>query len=59
MQFPSPFLILGDFNAHSPLWGSPNINPREQTIQSQTTIYAFSITEKTHIFMNHPDLFMQ
>ena len=26
MQLPSPFLILGDFNAHSPVWGSPNTN---------------------------------
>ena len=33
MQLPSPFLILGDFNAHSPLWGSPDTNTRGQIIE--------------------------
>ena len=32
MQLPTPFIILGDFNAHNPLWGSPDTNHRGQII---------------------------
>ena len=33
MQIPTPFVILGYFNAHSPLWESPNTNHRGQDIE--------------------------
>ena len=33
MQLPTPFIILGDFNAHNPLWGSPDINHRGEIIE--------------------------
>ena len=36
-QLPTPFLILGDFNAHNPLWRSPDINPRGHTIEDFIT----------------------
>ncbi|KJV98875.1 hypothetical protein RAMDARK_1872 [Rickettsia amblyommatis str. Darkwater] len=26
-QLPQPFLILGDFNAHHPMWGSTRQTP--------------------------------
>ena len=32
MQFPVSFVILGDFNAHNYLWGSPDINHRRYII---------------------------
>ena len=37
MQLPSPFLLLGDFNSHSPLWGSPDINSCGPTIEDFIT----------------------
>ena len=37
MQLPSPFIILGDFNAHNPLWGSPDVNTRGQLIEDFIT----------------------
>ena len=37
MQLPTPFAILGDFNAHSPLWGSPDANLRGQLIEDFIT----------------------
>ena len=37
MQLPTPFVILGDFNAHSPLWGSPDTNQRGQIIEDIIT----------------------
>ena len=36
-KLPTPFLFLGDFNAHSPFWGSPNINSRGQIIDDFIT----------------------
>ena len=32
-QLPTPFYILGDFNAHNPLWGSDNINSKGKIIE--------------------------
>jgi ribonuclease HI len=32
-QLPSPFIIVGDFNGHSSLWGSSNTNPRRNQIE--------------------------
>ena len=37
MQLPTPFLLLGDFNAHNPLWGNPDINTRDQLIEDFIT----------------------
>ena len=33
-QLPPPYIIMGDFNGHSPLWGSNDVNTRGQIIQS-------------------------
>ena len=51
MQLSSPFLLLGDFNAHSPLWRSPNINSRGQIIEDFITnncLCIFNNGENTH-----------
>ena len=33
-QLPSPFLVLGDLNGHSPLWGSDQYNIRGRVVES-------------------------
>ncbi|GBN31754.1 hypothetical protein AVEN_96373-1 [Araneus ventricosus] len=32
-EFPTPFIIIGDFNGHSPLWGSKSTNLRGRQIE--------------------------
>ena len=32
-QLPKPFIIMGDFNAHNPLWGSNKITPKGKTVE--------------------------
>lgn len=32
-QLPKPCFIVGDFNSHHPLWGSPDHNPRGLTVE--------------------------
>ncbi|GBL80024.1 hypothetical protein AVEN_29042-1 [Araneus ventricosus] len=32
-ELPTPFIIIGDFNGHSPLWGSKNTNTRGRQIE--------------------------
>ncbi|GBO11379.1 hypothetical protein AVEN_57742-1 [Araneus ventricosus] len=32
-ELPTPFIIIGDFNGHSPVWGSKNTNPRGRQIE--------------------------
>jgi hypothetical protein len=32
-QLPQPFLLVGDFNAHNPLWGSTNVNNRGKVLE--------------------------
>ncbi|NRA90804.1 MAG: endonuclease/exonuclease/phosphatase family protein, partial [Simkaniaceae bacterium] len=33
-QLPEPVIVLGDFNAHNPLWGSVNINSRGKLMET-------------------------
>ena len=33
-HLPKPFILLGDFNAHNPIWGSSKINPRGRVIEN-------------------------
>ncbi len=33
-QLPSPFILVGDFNAHSRVWGSPNTNDRGLVVEN-------------------------
>ena len=32
-QLPSPFILLGDFNAHNPMWGSTDTNAMGQVVE--------------------------
>ncbi|GFT64934.1 RNA-directed DNA polymerase from mobile element jockey [Trichonephila clavipes] len=32
-QLPAPFILLGDFNGHSPLWGHDDTNSRGRQIE--------------------------
>jgi len=32
-QLPSPFVLLGDFNGHSPVWGNESYNSRGQMLE--------------------------
>ena len=32
-QLPGPFLLVGDFNAHNPLWGSCDTNQKGKTVE--------------------------
>ncbi|GFU40376.1 putative RNA-directed DNA polymerase from transposon X-element [Trichonephila clavipes] len=34
-QLPAPFVILGDLNGHSTLWGSVKMNPRGRQIEQK------------------------
>jgi hypothetical protein len=33
-QLPQPFILVGDFNAHNPLWGSTNYNNRGKVLEN-------------------------
>ena len=52
-QLPSPFLILGDFNAHSPRWGDPRQDPRgtfiEDFIDHNNVVL---MNDKSHTYYN-------
>ena len=48
-QLPRPFLLLGDMNAKSPLWGEPTADPRGRLFEdplSLTTVHPLIITFK-------------
>ncbi|GFT91689.1 putative RNA-directed DNA polymerase from transposon X-element [Trichonephila clavipes] len=42
-QFPAPFIILGDFNGHSTLWGSVKTNPRGRQIEQVLSDHCLSL----------------
>ena len=55
-QLPLPFLILGDFNSHSPLWGCNYVNSKGKIIEQileQDDISLFNINEPTHFSSAH------
>ena len=33
-QLPPPFILVGDFNAHSHIWGSPSTNPHGRVLEN-------------------------
>ena len=50
-QLPNPYIITGDFNAHSSLWGNQNTNFRGQIVENLISANNLSILnngEKTH-----------
>lgn len=43
VQLPPPFLLLGDINAHNPLWGSEFFSPRGRTVECLINSNAISL----------------
>ena len=53
---PKPFIICGDFNAHSPYWGSNKTNTRGQIIEScvyNSNLVVTHPSEPTHYNFSH------
>ncbi|GBM36072.1 hypothetical protein AVEN_221236-1 [Araneus ventricosus] len=53
-QLPSPFIILGDLNGHSPLWGSTDSNSRGLQIEqllADHNVCLLNYDEKTHFHL--------
>ena len=51
-QLPTPFLILGDFNAHSPLWGKQTQDPKGKIVEDfilQTNTCILNNTSPTYL----------
>ncbi|KAI5715541.1 hypothetical protein M8J77_017923 [Diaphorina citri] len=52
IQLPSPFIILGDFNAHNPLWGSMSLSNEgkevERFILNHNDLNLLNTGEATH-----------
>ncbi|GBN59803.1 putative RNA-directed DNA polymerase from transposon X-element [Araneus ventricosus] len=54
LQLPPPFVILGDLNGHSPLWGSSDANSRGQKIEqllADHNLCLLNSDEKTHFHL--------
>ena len=53
-QLPTPFLLLGDFNAHSVLWGCRDSNPLGRTMESVLEAFDLCLlNDKSHTYL-HP-----
>jgi ribonuclease HI len=52
-QLPQPFILLGDFNGHNPLWGSPSINQRGNLIEQLITDHNLCLFNKEEITHFH------
>ena len=53
-QLPSPFLIMGDFNAHNEMWGSTKLDERGRTVErlmDRKNLCLFNIKVPTY---HHP-----
>lgn len=51
-QLTPPFIIVGDFNAHNPLWGAENPNPHGMVVEDvllATDACVLNTGEETHI----------
>ena len=53
-QLPAPYLLLGDFNAHNPLWGSDSLNTCGNHIENLMTYYNLTILNKKTPTYIHP-----
>jgi ribonuclease HI len=53
-QLPSPFVILGDFNGHSPVWGCADSNSRGDDIEDFLSVNNLCLlNDKSHTYL-HP-----
>ena len=54
-QLPAPYVIMGDFNAHSPLWGNTDTNRRGNVVESfltKTDVYLANGVDATRVNPN-------
>lgn len=54
-QLPAPYVLLGDFNAHNPLWGSQNYNSKGKIIEDildSTNLILLNSGNPTHFNSN-------
>lgn len=63
--FHTPIILLGDFNAWSPLWGSPSTNTRGQIIEDIILSHNLIVLNdgspthfSTHKTFSHPDIIL-
>ena len=57
-QLPTPYLILGDFNSHNPLWGSASIDAKGKIVEdfidaNSLTIYNDGSATFHNVHSNH------
>ncbi|GBL79352.1 hypothetical protein AVEN_92550-1 [Araneus ventricosus] len=60
-QLPTPFILVGDFNGHSMLWGSDDTNSRGRQMEKLISDHCLCLLnndEKT-TFMSHHVLFIR
>ncbi|GBN01749.1 hypothetical protein AVEN_64609-1 [Araneus ventricosus] len=53
-ELPIPFIIIGDFNGHNPIWGSKNVNSRGRQIEefiSEHSLCLLNNGEHTHFHL--------
>src|SRR5215469_5775475 len=53
-QLPSPFLLLGDFNAHSPIWGCKHLDSRGRIIEDLISNNNLCFLNNKNITYIHP-----
>jgi hypothetical protein len=54
-QLPPPFILLGDLNGHSPLWGSPSTNSRGAQIEQLISDHDLCIfNSDEHTYFHQP-----
>ena len=53
-QLPSPFVLLGDFNCHSPVWGNESYNSRRQMLEDLFSEMDFMYSEWWFIDLYSP-----
>jgi len=53
-QLPPPFILMGDFNAHHPLWGSSKLNLRGQVVENVLLHNNISILNSKQSTYIHP-----
>ena len=53
-QLPSPFIILGDFNAHNPLWGGDTLDRRGRVIEKFISDHELCLWNDGQFTYTHP-----
>ena len=58
-QLPKPFLLLGDFNAHNPLWFCEKTDQRGAAVESiilENDVYFLDKNNSTHYYQEREQL---